>query len=71
MSNVNRFVYHYCAQYKEPYESMVSLDGIALLEKRITCMEDYRTLKGLIDKDHKLTIISLAFHGMEFEDDHN
>jgi hypothetical protein len=64
---INRFVYHYCAQYQEVTGAVAYIDGIAQLEKRITCMDDYKRIKPLIAPEHhdKLCIMSLSFIGME------
>ncbi|MCK5611594.1 hypothetical protein KAR91_57515, partial [Candidatus Pacearchaeota archaeon] len=64
---INRFIYHYCAQYQDVVGATSFIDGIAQLEERITCMDDYRKIKPLIDSKHKdkLTILSLSFIGME------
>jgi len=66
----NRFVYHYCAHYQLPGSGSISyIDGIAQLEKRITCMEDYRRIKPQIEPVHhsRLTIDSISFLGMELD----
>ena len=64
---INRFVYHYCAQYQTDGGSTNYIDGIAQLEERITCMDDYRKIKPLIEPVYhdKLCIMSLSFIGME------
>jgi len=63
----NRYVYHYCAQYQTVSSQISYIDGIAQVENRITCQEDYMKIKPLIEPVHhnKLTILSLSFIGME------
>lgn len=66
---MNRFVYHYCSHYQVSTGVIAYTDGIAQMENRITCMDDYQRLKSKIDcPDSKnLTIDSLSFLGMEEE----
>lgn len=65
----NRYVYHYCAQYQVAPGSMKFIDGIAQMENKIKCMEDYTNLKNLIAIDHKdrkgMSLIALSLIGME------
>ena len=64
---MNRYVYHYCAQYQPDNCRLVYIDGLAQLENRITSHDEYMKLKPAISSEfhHKLTIISLSFIGME------
>ncbi|MBS3796682.1 hypothetical protein [Pseudoalteromonas sp. BDTF-M6] len=64
---MKRYIYHYCAKYQTTPGQFVNIDGIALLESRITNNQDYMNIKPLIEPEHhdKLTIISLAFLGIE------
>lgn len=66
---MNRFVYHYCSHYQESIGAIAYIDGIAQMENKITCMDDYTKLKQQIDcpNSDKLTIDSLSFLGMEQE----
>lgn len=66
---MNRYIYHYCAQYQITVGNTTFIDGIALMENRITCHDDYRKIKPLIEPEHheKLTVTSLTFLGMENE----
>lgn len=43
-------------------------DGIAQMEEKIVDMDDYRSFKELIEKDRDITITSLSFIGMEFDE---
>lgn len=64
----NRFVYHYCLVYQERNRSLSFIDGIAQMEKRITCMDDYKMLKEIAAPDElkgKVIMNSLSFIGME------
>ncbi len=63
---MNRFVYHYCSHYQKSVGAIVYIDGIAQMENRITCMDDYKILKKGIDSpdSDKLIIDSLSFLGM-------
>lgn len=63
----NRFVYHYCAKYERTAGKITYIDGIAQLEKRIVCMDDYERLKKIINEENCdiMTIVSLEFLGME------
>ncbi|GAB5378996.1 MAG: hypothetical protein Alis3KO_00690 [Aliiglaciecola sp.] len=63
----NRYVYHYHALYEVSPGCIAHIDGIAQLENRIRCQEEYMKLKPQIDSEHsdKLTIASLSFIGME------
>lgn len=63
----NRFIYHYCAQYQIVMGTFAFIDGIAQMENRITCHDEYNKIKPLIEPEHheKLTITSLTFLGME------
>ena len=64
----NRFVYHYSARYNTD-GGVADIDGIARLERKVLCQDDYRALKKLIEPEHfnKTTIVSLSFIGMEGE----
>lgn len=64
---INRFVYHYCAMYQKAPGELFHIDGVAQMENRITCMDDYAKLKELVDPDWGggITLISLSFLGME------
>jgi len=64
---MNRYVYHYCAQYQATVGQISYIDGIAQLENRITCHADYQKIKPLIEPVHhdKLIITSFSFIGME------
>lgn len=68
---MNRYVYHYCAQYQQAIGEMAYIDGIAQLENHITCHADYQKIKPLIEPEHhdKLTIVSFSFIGMEAASD--
>ena len=62
----NRFVYHYSARYNTDI-GVVDIDGIARLESKVLCQDDYRELKKLIEPEYfsKTTIVSLSLIGME------
>jgi hypothetical protein len=65
---MNRFVYHYCAQFQEDNSANISyIDGIAQMTKRITCQGDHLKLKKLIEPEFysRLTLVNLSFLGME------
>jgi hypothetical protein len=66
---MNRFVYHYCCHYQESIGVIAYIDGIAQMENRIACMDDYKKLKHQVDcpDSDKLTIDSLSFLGRERE----
>jgi len=71
----NRFVYHYCSQYKNysygDYESTIYIDGIVFMKDKVLSMDDYSQLKNEISKsfniykDKELTVLSLSFIGIE------
>lgn len=61
----NRYVYHYCAQYQITPGTLGYIDGIAQLENKIRCMDDYTALKKKLNAPENVSIISLSFIGME------
>lgn len=64
---MNRYIYHYCAQYQKGLGQIAYIDGIVQLGNRIICHADYQKIKPLIEPEshEKLTIVSLSFIGME------
>lgn len=67
----NRYVYHYHLSYRRDSDQC-HFDGIAQLEKRITCIDGYTSMKEMMVKSlaievhhTKVIIESLSFIGME------
>lgn len=67
-NNKGRYIYHYCAMRQGTIGEINYTDGIAQMEEKIVNMDDYRSFKELIEKDRDITITSLSFIGMEFDE---
>lgn len=63
-------IYQYHAHYQRTSGSIVHIDGIVQVKKRIVCMADYLELKKQIAPEHhdKLTIAHLSFLGLAERD---
>ena len=58
---MKRYIYHYCATYRE-MDSDYSIDGILISEHKVDTMERYREIKKTISPTRTdLVIRSLSF----------
>lgn len=69
-----RYIYAYCSTFTCGNNSG-SVDGVAQIEKRITCHDEYLWFKEKIKEKHRdlidtvIVINSLSYLGREFEDE--
>jgi hypothetical protein len=64
---MNRYIYHYCAQYSPEGLVPTYTDGLLHAEEPVNTLESYRNIKKMIDPKNckSMVITSLAFIGME------
>ena len=60
-----KYVYHYCAEWREENEKLYCMDGIARMVNKVEDIDDYNDLKALISPEvkHKITITNLSLIG--------